>query len=169
MVGPAQGVAFRARLVRNTGGAELRVNLQEVFLGDTGNARNLVQGVTGIVGLQLLEDATGIGEGHVPFRDAAAFFFQDPGVLAVFPLFGVIPGKETVLELEIGPHDEGAVGVLEDVLLEPLVVFQDVMDHPAQKGDVRPGTQGDVVIATRRGPGARRRGNPRPHRGSRVR
>lgn len=49
MVSPAQSVAFRSRLVRNAGGSIDFINLEKVFLGDTGDAGNLIQRVTGIV------------------------------------------------------------------------------------------------------------------------
>ena len=66
MVGPAQGVAFRSRLVRDARGAVFCIDLEQVFLGDAGDAGDLIQGVAGVMLLHHLEDAAGIGSGSCP-------------------------------------------------------------------------------------------------------
>src|SRR2546430_7790502 len=44
-------------------------------------------------------------------------------------------------------------GVGDHVVTEILVVLQDVVDDPAEKGDIRPGPQRDVHVRERAGPG----------------
>jgi len=106
MVRPTQGVAFRSRPVRNTGGCVDFINLEEVFLRHAGNAGNLVQGVARIVLFEQLVDAPGMVEAHVPLGDAATVHVKCPRIFAVLTLGRVITGEEAVMEAEIGIHNE---------------------------------------------------------------
>ena len=63
-----------------------------------------------------------------------------------------VPGRVLgVLEAPIDDHR--AVGVVLDVILEPGVVLEDVVDDPAQERDVGPGPDRDVAVGHRARPG----------------
>jgi hypothetical protein len=74
-------------------------------------------------------------------------------------VIGVPAGEEArgvlgVLEIPLDHHR--AVGVVLDVLLEPGVVLEDVVDDPAQERDVGPGSDLDVPIGHCAGAGEAR-------------
>jgi len=58
----------------------------------------------------------------------------------------VIPRKEPIPESEFLPYDKGRIGVGSQVWLVIEASVQDVMDHPAQKGDVGAGAKGHIDI-----------------------
>ena len=77
---------------------------------------------------------------HIPLGNAVAVFFQHPGCFIIFSFLGVITGEEAVIEIKVLADDEGRIGVIQDVVLEVLLLRQDIVDHPSQEGDIRPGT-----------------------------
>ncbi len=74
---------------------------------------------------------------------------EGPGRLVVILSSPVVAGEQTVQfrrPLEVGVHQERGIGVVDNVFLEIEVVFQNVVDHPAQEGDIRSGTERGVEI-----------------------
>ena len=74
-----------------------------------------------------------------------------PARLVVVPLLGVIAGEQAVLEAELILHQERRVGVVEDVLVLNLVVRKQIVDHPAEPGDIGAGADRHVEVGHRRG------------------
>ena len=88
--------------------------------------------------------------------DPFGVLLERPGLLVVLALLRVVAGKDTVQvagHLEVLVHQEGGVGVEADVVAVVEVVFENVVDHPAEKGDVRAGPDGSVDVRHRGGPG----------------
>ena len=77
--------------------------------------------------------------------------FVLPGRLVVFLFFGVPTGKVAVLEIEVLFDEKGRVGVLADIIGVELIVRQRVVNQPAQKSDVRPRANLNILIRHRRG------------------
>ena len=99
--------------------------------------------------LQELKDAIRVLEREVLLRDAVLVHLEGPGLLVVFPGLFIIAREEAVKfarAFEVGVHEEGGIGVLDDIFLEIEVVVEDVLDHPAEEGDVRAGTHGRIEI-----------------------
>jgi hypothetical protein len=76
----------------------------------------------------------------------------DSGVLprrdVVLPLFGIPAREEAAVVLGVGEalvHDHRRVRVAADVLVEPALVCEDVVDDPAEERDVRPRANADVA------------------------
>ncbi len=155
-MGPAEGVALGAGLVPGTGGAIEVVDLEQVVLRDAGDRRHLVEGIALIVLLQHLIDAARILQGVVTDRDPGLVLVGGPGVLAVLALLGVIAGEQAVVEGIALADDLRGVGIVFDILFLNQIVVDDVLDHPAQEGDVGAGTQRHVMVAAGRGPGETR-------------
>src|SRR5207253_3565627 len=77
-----------------------------------------------------------------------------PAGIVIAARFRVVAGKEAavILGVDIVVADEGGgVGVGQHILLEPLVVGQDIVDEPAEKGDIAAWADRDVEVGDRRG------------------
>ncbi len=82
--------------------------------------------------------------------------FVLPGVKIVRALVDVEPGKHAVQILGIAVilnQNGPGVGVGDHVFSEVLVIRQDVVDDPAEEGNVGAGAQWDVNVGQRAGPG----------------
>ena len=105
--------------------------------------------VARVVLLQELVHAMRVLERRVLFRDAVLVHLEGPGLLVVFSGLFVITREEAVQfsrSFEIRVHEERGIGVLDDIFLEDEVIVEDVLDHPAEEGDVRARTHGRVHI-----------------------
>ena len=74
-------------------------------------------------------------------------------VLAALPVSVIAAeqARQVLGVLETLLDDRRGIGVVQDVLLEPAVVAQDVVDEAAEEGDVAAGADADVDVAQRRG------------------
>jgi len=97
------------------------------------------------VPLQKLVHATGVPECRILLDDAVGVRLVAPRRLVVLAVAEsredalVVPGKP-----EGRIHEERGVGVCLDVVGVDKVVVDDVFDHAAEEGDVRPRTDGGV-------------------------
>src|SRR5437868_9642493 len=71
-----------------------------------------------------------------------------PGRDVVLTLLGIPTGEEAVGVLgvdELVVDDDAGIRVADDVVAEPAVVLEDVVDDAAEEGDVGPGANADVL------------------------
>jgi len=145
MLGPAHSVKFHARPVRTARGGVFLVDLNELVRGRSRNLRDQFRGIAGIMLLQELENAVRVLKGGILEDHAVLARLIGPGLLVVLGPFQtredavVVPG-----ELEGGIHQEGGVGIVLYILVKEEVVVDDVLDHAAEEGDVRPRADGCV-------------------------
>ena len=147
MLRPAKGVEHGTGLVGLARGAEDVVHAHEVGLGNAGGGGNAVQRVALEVLSDHVEHAARVLERIVPQGSAGRVALEAPARLVVAAGLGVIAGEETVGEAEALADDEGSVGVVHHVFLEPAVGLEDVAYHAAEEGDVRAGTERHMEIA----------------------
>ena len=165
----AERVEDRADAFTLAGGGVNLIDLLEDFFIDTGNGRNLVERVAGIVALHDLEHAVRILQRHVLLRlmDGRVLELRDtglrhpvhralriplavrgglvgPGLVVILVGLGVV-AREVAgfrIELEVRVDQARGVRVVLDVLILPEVVGEDVVHHAAEEGDV--GTRADA-------------------------
>ena len=102
---------------------------------------------------QKLEYAVRVFQGRILSGDALFVELVGPGLPVVFRVLFVVAGEDAVQvarHFEIRMDEERCVRVLDHVVLEKEVIFQDVVDHPPEEGDVGSGTDGRVEIRYRR-------------------
>ena len=148
MLGPAQGIQDGAGLVGLAGGTELLVDLEQVLFGNTRDVGDVLQGVTRIVLLHQVEDAAFVLQRSVTQRSAVRALFKAPLALVILARLGVIAAEKAILEVIALADDERGVGIVDDVIVEIAVRFQDIVDHTAQERDIRTGAQRHMIIAT---------------------
>jgi len=146
MLGPAHGIHDGARLARRAGGPVSLVDLQQVGLGRSGHRGDELGGVALVVLLEQVEHAARVLEAGVLLGNPLVVEFKSPFGIVVFAILLVVAAKQAVLEAEVLSHHKRRVGVIDHVLLVIELVFQDVLDHPAQKSDVGSRAQSGVNI-----------------------
>ncbi len=146
VVGPAKGVQHAPRLIPHSSGRIHLVHLQQVFHRRSSDFGYLLRCIARVVFLQELKDASGILKRRVLYRNPLLVPLEGPVSSIVLVGLGIVPGKETVFEIELVHDKVRRVGVVFHVLFEIFVLFDDVVDHAAEEGDVRSGTQGGVHI-----------------------
>ena len=148
MLGPAQCVQDGAGLVGLARGTELLVDLEQVFFGNTRDVGDVLQGVPRVMLLHQVEDAALVLQRGVTQRGAVRALFEAPLALVILARLGVIAAEKAVLEVIALADDERGVGIVDNVIVEIAVRFQDVIDHTAQERDIRTGAQRHMIIAT---------------------
>ncbi|OPY88880.1 MAG: hypothetical protein A4E72_01258 [Syntrophus sp. PtaU1.Bin208] len=139
VLGPAHGVEFVPCPVRSSCRAVELVDLDQFVNRRSRDLVDDLRRVAGIVLLQELEDAVGILHRGILFDPSIPFSLVGPAGLVVFSVRQ--PRKDAVVvagKLEVRIHKEGRIGVVFDILFKVELVFDDILDHPAEKGDVRP-------------------------------
>ncbi len=76
----------------------------------------------------------------------SAFFLKAQVVLSYFLVGGIVAGEKAIIEIEFVIDEVRCVGVVHDVVFEILLVFDDVLDHPAEEGDIRSRPQPGIDI-----------------------
>ena len=147
VLGPAQGVADGAGLVRLAGSREVFPDFQQIFLGYAGDGTDFVQRVSGIMLLHELEHAARILEGLVAQGHLIGVGLECPRGLVVRLARRIVAREHAILEGELVFHDKSGVGVLGHVLLEVLLILDDVVHQTAQEGQVGTGAQRHMIIA----------------------
>jgi hypothetical protein len=137
VVGEADRVDDRHHLVRLAGLADQLGHLEELVLGDAGDALDHLRGVAAVVLAQQVEHRAGMLEVHL--RIAVRPGLVRPGLGVVDPLARIVGAEDPVLELVALLHHQAGVGRPGHVLLVVQLVLEDVVDQPAEVGDVRPG------------------------------
>ena len=139
VLGPAQGVADGHGPVGRRGLGDQLADLEEVGLRRPGDLAHHLRRVAGVMPLQDLEHAVRTLQGLVHLDEALAVELVLPGGGVVLALGGVVAREQAVLELEALVDQEGGVGERLDVLVMDFVVGQQVVNDPAQEGDVAAG------------------------------
>src|SRR5205814_3114263 len=151
-------------------------HLKKEFAGRATDPFDHLGGVAGVVPFEDLEDAAGVPQTFVsvwpmlgwtgallPVATVRAGILAalrgrslvDPAAVVVGPFFGVEPGEKSVavLGVAIRTRDNArSVCVGEDIVVEPLVVRQHIVDQAAKKGDVGPRPSRHVEVGAGRGP-----------------
>src|SRR5260370_29334709 len=110
------------------------------------------QGGRGRTWSRMLRPSRRVGYRHLA-RQVAALLIV-PGGLVVRPRRRIKARVQTVLrEFEALLNHEGRVGVMSEVFFGDPIVLNRVVDHAAEEGDVRPGTNLEQKISD--GSGAR--------------
>ena len=146
VLGPAQGVADGHGPVGGRGLGDQLADLEEVLLGGATDLAHHGRRVGRIVALHDLEDAVGAIEGLIDLGEAFLILQVLPGGFVVLALGGVITREEPILKAEVLIDEEAGIGVGLDVIVMDLVVAQQVVDDPAQEGDVAAGADRGVEV-----------------------
>src|SRR4029453_2257961 len=96
--------------------------------------------------LHELEDRTRMFEGRIDLGVTRGIELVAPARLVVTLLLVVPAGKETVFEREAVLNQERGIRVQLDIVFLVEVVRQDVVDQPAEKGNVGPRAYRDIAI-----------------------
>ena len=86
--------------------------------------------------LEKLEDTPFMLQGHVPLGNSVFILLEGPGRRIIGSLCGIVTREESVIETIPRVHDKGGIGVILNVEFVVEIIIQDVLDHPAQKGDI---------------------------------
>ena len=153
MLRPAHGVAGGGRPVRPTRRAEELVYRFAFVLWRSGDVRDLVGGVTGIVFFQELEHAVRVLQGRILLRTPFCLSGRTRSSCRISCPFRCSrrTARPVRRPVEIRTHEEGGVGVIDDIFLEVELVLLEIVDHSAEEGDVRAGTDRGVEIRRCRG------------------
>ena len=146
MLGPAHGVHDRTGLIRLSCLRVGLIDLDQEVLGGTGNGRHRIEGVARVVFFELLEDASLIPESLILLGDTLLIHLKGPKTLVVALSFWIVAGKEPVFKIVLLCQDVRGVSILDNVLFKVKVFVQDILDHPAQKGDVGAGSEGRIDV-----------------------
>src|SRR5260221_14431978 len=163
VMGPTYGVDNGADLLHVAVFANRSVEvsgLEELLLGDAGDALDHLRGVAGILLLEQLEDAVGILECWIKVdssrqrreggrlsrvsgrrsRRLPARTLIVPACAVVGLFLGIDPGEQAVdvRKLEIFFYNESGVGVMGQVVFGDSVVFDGVVNQAAEERDIRP-------------------------------
>ena len=174
-MGEADGIDDRHHLVGLAHLADQLGDAHELVLRNAADARHHLRRVARVVLLHELEYRLRILQRHValgdcgdgPTRRRMRFVIGvtrggidliAPGGDVVLAGGGIVAAEEPVLERVVLFHQEGGVGVVDDIFLVIEVVLQDVIDQPAEVGDIGAGADARVDIGHRRGPGEARIG-----------
>lgn len=76
-----------------------------------------------------LEDAVRVLQRIVALDQALAVFLERPRGLVVGVFLRVIAGEQTVVERELGVHEERGVRVAQYVILKIEIMIEDILDH----------------------------------------
>ena len=98
------------------------------------------------MGLHQLIHATGILHGHVDFCKAVIAHLVSPGLFVVRPLLFIVACEQTIFEVEVAIDQERSVRVVPDIILMDFVLRQQVVNHPAEEGNVRADTNRRVIV-----------------------
>ena len=122
MLRPAQCVQEGGGPVRRAGGSQHFTHFQEVRFRRTADVFHHVRRIAGNVRFQQVPHATRMAQRGIAFREA--FFIQliVPGCFIVLTFFGVIAGKQAVVETVIFTHDQAGVGVRLNIFTVEFVV-----------------------------------------------
>ncbi len=150
MLRPAQGVHDGHDLARCRGFGDGFPHLQHLVLRCAAYVADHFRRVTAVVLLEQIEHAAWVGQAFVDAGEAVLVQLVAPGgFVRVAALLGVIAIEQAVLETEAFLHDERDVGVIDHVLVLDLVVFQQVVDQPAEEGDVGTGADRRIHVSHR--------------------
>src|SRR5439155_16553613 len=84
------------------------------------------------------------------FRVAPAAFLSVVLTAVPIPVVTAEQAGQVLCVAEAVLNDRRSVGVVQDVVLEPPVVAEDVVHQPAQEGDIAAGANVDEDVAQRR-------------------
>ncbi len=143
---PAHGVHDGAGLIHSAGSRVGFPHLFEISHRGAGDGRNLFRGVARVVFFHQLENATRVFEGEITLGHTVFILFEGPVGLVVLPFLGVVSRKKAVFEFILATDYKAGVGVMGCVFLMVLFVADDIVHHPAQKGDVRARPQRRINI-----------------------
>lgn len=129
MVALAEGIHDGPGLVRLAGGGEGLVHGQQIRLGRPRDRGNLLQIVPIIMLFHQLEDAVRVLQRIVALDQALAVLLERPRGLVVGVFLRVIAGEQTVVERELGVHEERGVRVAQYVILKIEIMIEDILDH----------------------------------------
>ena len=149
VLGPPQGVHEGGGTVGHGGGGEYLADLEKLLLRRATDVAHHFRRIAGVVLLHQVEHATGMLQSLVDLGVAVRPHLVSPGASVVLAVRRIVAREQAVLELVARAHDQGRVGVSPDVLVLYLVVTQQVVDHPAQEGDVRAGANRRIEVRHR--------------------
>ena len=145
MLRPAQRVQDRHGLVRGRRLSNHLAHFQELVFRRTCNVTHHIWRVACEMFFHQLEYAVGILQGWIHLGKTA-FHLVCPATLRVRTLGFVIACKQTVFKPIIWVNQKGRVCIVLDVLPMNFVIRQQIIDHTAQKGDIRTHANRRVVI-----------------------
>lgn len=84
-----------------------------------------------------VDDTAFVLEGGIDNRLAVGPHFQPPRLFVIRARNRIIAAEKTIVESKVLAHHKGGMGVLFNVVLEVQLVFQNVVYHTTQEGNIR--------------------------------